>query len=66
MLSCSHGRLFSRVFRLEVHYRSRLIERGHDIPEIAQFPLHESWTIWKRYTHLGPEQVVEREVKVSA
>jgi integrase len=39
---------------------SRLFERGYDIPEVAQFTLHESWTTLKRYTHLRPEQVPER------
>ena len=31
---------------------SRLFERGYDIPQVAQFTLHESWTTLKRYTHL--------------
>ena len=42
---------------------SRLFERGYDIPEVAQFTLHESWTTLKRYTHLRPEQVEERPAK---
>ena len=39
---------------------SRLFERGYDIPQVAQFTLHESWTTLKRYTHLRPEHVPER------
>ncbi|PBS11370.1 integrase [Lysobacteraceae bacterium NML93-0792] len=45
---------------------SRLFERGYDIPEVAQFTLHESWTTLKRYTHLRPEHVVERPAKASS
>ena len=44
---------------------SRLFERGYDIPEVAQFTLHESWTTLKRYTHLRPEQVEERPAKAA-
>ena len=43
---------------------SRLFERGYDIPEVAQFTLHESWTTLKRYTHFRPEQVEERAPKI--
>jgi integrase len=43
---------------------SRLFERGYDIPEVAHFTLHESWTTLKRYTHLKPEHVPERVVKI--
>jgi integrase len=39
---------------------SRLFERGYDIPEVAQFTLHESWATLKRYTHLKPEDVPEK------
>lgn len=39
---------------------SRLFERGYQIQEVAQFTLHRSWATLKRYTHLRPEQVVER------
>lgn len=39
---------------------SRLFEAGYDIPEVAQFTLHESWATLKRYTHLRPERVRER------
>lgn len=42
---------------------SRLFERGYDIPEVAHFTLHESWTTLKRYTHLKPEHVPERSAK---
>ncbi len=45
---------------------SRLFERGYDIPEVAQFTLHESWTTLKRYTHLRPEHVEERPAKASS
>lgn len=37
---------------------SRLFERSYQIQEVAQFTLHRSWAT--RYTHLRPEQVVER------
>jgi integrase len=40
---------------------SRLFERGYSIQEVAQFTLHESWATLKRYTHLKPEDVPERE-----
>jgi integrase len=40
---------------------SRLFERGYAIHEVAQFTLHESWQTLKRYTHLRPEQLVDRE-----
>ena len=39
---------------------SRLFERGYSIQEVAQFTLHDSWATLKRYTHLKPEDVVER------
>lgn len=39
---------------------SRLFERGYDIPEVAQFTLHQSWATLKRYTHLKPSRVAER------
>ncbi|ULU25274.1 tyrosine-type recombinase/integrase [Dyella terrae] len=39
---------------------SRLFERGYAIQEVAQFSLHESWQTLKRYTHLRPEQLVDR------
>lgn len=42
---------------------SRLFECGSDIPEVAHFTLHESWTTLKRYTHLRPEHVEERPAK---
>ena len=42
-----------------------LFERGYDIPEVAQFTLHESWTTLKRYTHLRPEHVEERAPKAA-
>lgn len=45
---------------------SRLFERGYDIPEVAQFTLHESWTTLKRYTHPRPEHVQERAPKSAA
>ena len=45
---------------------SRLFERGYDIPEVAQFTLHESWTTLKRYTHLRPEHVEEKPAKALA
>lgn len=34
---------------------SRLFEAGYDIPEVAQFTLHDSWQELKRYTQLRPE-----------
>lgn len=40
---------------------SRLFERGYVIHEVVQFTLHESWQTLKRYTHLKPEQVPERQ-----
>lgn len=39
---------------------SRLFEAGYSIQEVAQFTLHESWATLKRYTHLRPENVMER------
>lgn len=39
---------------------SRLFERGYSIQEVAQFTLHESWATLKRYTHLRPQDVPER------
>lgn len=39
---------------------SRLFEMGYDIPQVAQFTLHESWATLKRYTHLRPEQVPDK------
>ena len=39
---------------------SRLFERGYSIQEVAQFTLHDSWATLKRYTHLKPEDVIER------
>lgn len=70
----SIGANFTRGCRLrglqDLHFHdlrheatSRLFERGYDIPEVAQFTLHESWTTLKRYTHLRPEQVEERAPK---
>lgn len=73
----SIGANFTRACRLrglhDLHFHdlrheatSRLFERGYDIPEVAQFTLHESWTTLKRYTHLRPEQVEERPAKAAA
>ena len=73
----SIGANFTRACRLRglknLHFHdlrheatSRLFERGYDIPEVAQFTLHESWTTLKRYTHLRPEQVEERAPKAAA
>ena len=70
----SIGANFTRACRLrglkDLHFHdlrheatSRLFERGYDIPEVAQFTLHESWTTLKRYTHLRPEQVEERPAR---
>ena len=70
----SIGANFTRACRLrglqDLHFHdlrheatSRLFERGYDIPEVAQFTLHESWTTLKRYTHLRPEHVDERPAK---
>lgn len=42
---------------------SRLFEMGYSIQEVAQFTLHESWETLRRYTHLRPEQVLERASK---
>jgi len=67
----SIGANFTRACRLrglqDLHFHdllheatSRLFERGYDIPEVAQFTLHESWATLKRYTHLRPEQVPEK------
>ena len=75
--SKSIGANFTRACRLrglkDLHFHdlrheatSRLFERGYDIPEVAQFTLHESWTTLKRYTHLRPEQVEERPDKAAA
>lgn len=72
----SVGANFTRACRLrglqDLHFHdlrheatSRLFERGYDIPEVAQFTLHESWTTLKRYTHLRPEHVEERPAKAS-
>src|SRR5690606_34196095 len=73
----SVGANFTRACRLrglqDLHFHdlrheatSRLFERGYDIPEVAQFTLHESWTTLKRYTHLRPEHVEERPAKAPA
>lgn len=70
----SIGANFTRACRLrgldDLHFHdlrheatSLLFERGYDIPEVAHFTLHESWTTLKRYTHLRPEQVEERAPK---
>jgi len=67
----SIGAAFTRAVRLlglkDLHFHdlrheatSRLFELGYDIPEVAHFTLHESWTTLKRYTHLRPEQVPEK------
>ncbi|MGE8219825.1 MAG: tyrosine-type recombinase/integrase [Stenotrophomonas acidaminiphila] len=72
----SVGANFTRATRLhglhDLHFHdlrheatSRLFERGYDIPEVAQFTLHESWTTLKRYTHLRPEHVEERAPKAA-
>ena len=72
----SIGANFTRACRLrglhDLHFHdlrheanSRLFERGYDIPEVAQFTLHESWTTLKRYTHLRPEHVEERAPKAA-
>lgn len=39
---------------------SRLFELGLDIPEVALISGHMSWTMLRRYTHLKPEQVLEK------
>lgn len=73
----SIGASFTRACRLrglqDLHFHdlrheatSRLFERGYDIPEVAQFTLHESWTTLKRYTHLRPEQVPEKAAPSSS
>lgn len=67
----SIGANFTRACRLrglhDLHFHdlhhettSHLFERGYDIPQVAQFTLHESCTTLKRYTHLRPEQVLEK------
>lgn len=69
--SKSIGAAFTRAVRLlglkDLHFHdlrheatSRLFELGYDIPEVAHFTMHESWTTLKRYTHLKPEHVPER------
>lgn len=69
----SVGAAFTRAVRFlgieDLHFHdlrheatSRLFELGYDIPEVAHFTLHESWTTLKRYTHLRPEQVPERSL----
>lgn len=40
---------------------SRLFERGYSIQEVAHFTLHESWATLKRYTHLKPADIKERQ-----
>jgi integrase len=75
--SKSIGANFTRACKLrglhDLHFHDlrhdatlRLFERGYDIPEVAQFTLHESWTTLKRYTQLRPEQVEERAPKTPA
>lgn len=39
---------------------SRLFERGYAIHEVALFSLHTSWTTLQRYTHLKPEDLVDK------
>lgn len=72
----SIGAAFTRAVRLlglkDLHFHdlrheatSRFFEMGYDIPEVAHFTLHESWTTLKRYTHLRPEHVPERPSKTA-
>ena len=35
---------------------SWLFTQGYDIHEVAEFTLHETWDVLKRYTHLSPER----------
>lgn len=74
--SKSIGAAFTRAVRLlglnDLHFHdlrheatSRLFETGYDIPEVAHFTLHESWTTLKRYTHLRPEHVPERPAQTT-
>lgn len=73
----SIGAAFTRAVRLlglkDLHFHdlrheatSRFFELGYDIPEVAHFTLHESWTTLKRYTHLRPEHVPEKKGKISS
>jgi integrase len=39
---------------------TRLFERGYAIHEVALFSLHQSWEHLRRYTHLKPEDLVDR------
>lgn len=39
---------------------SRLFEAGLDIPRVAMISGHQSWATLKRYTHLKPQDIVER------
>lgn len=38
----------------------RLFERGLSIPEVAMISGHMSWSTLKRYTHLRPQDVLEK------
>jgi integrase len=73
----SIGAAFTRATRMlgieDLHFHdlrheatSRLFERGYSIQEVAQFTLHESWATLKRYTHLRPEDVPERNASPPA
>jgi integrase len=70
----SIGAAFTRACKIlgisDLHFHdlrheatSRLFERGYDIPQVAQFTLHESWATLRRYTHLRPEDVPEMKQK---
>ncbi len=39
---------------------SRLFEAGLDIPAVASITGHKDWKMLQRYTHLKPQEVVER------
>jgi hypothetical protein len=44
---------------------SRPFEEGYSIQEATQLTLHKSWGTLKRYTHLRPEDVPDRQMPSS-
>lgn len=59
--ACADLRIIDLTFHdLRHHAISLLFEAGYSIQEVAMFSLHETWATLQRYTHLRPEDIVER------
>lgn len=43
---------------------SRLFELGFAIQEVALISGHKDWKMLRRYTHLRPQRLIERERKL--